>query len=80
MTEQPKFQRRKRRGAVAAVEEPQRIAEQPVDQTLEELEALIAEKEALLQRKAELEAKRLREAEREAESARAAKAAEEQAR
>lgn len=80
MTEQPKFQRRKRGGAVAAVEEPQRIAEQPVDQTLEELEALIAEKEALLQRKAELEAKRLREAEREAERARAAKAAEEQAR
>ena len=80
MTEQPKFQRRKRRGAVAVVEQPQRIAEQPVDHTLEELEALIAEKEALLQRKAELEAKRLREAEREAESARAAKAAEEQAR
>ncbi|MFA8386681.1 MAG: P-loop NTPase [Pelagibaca sp.] len=76
MTEQPKFQRRKRRGAEEAVARPQRAASAPPDPSIAELEALIAEKEALLQRKAELEAKRLREAER----ARVTEAAAEQAR
>lgn len=72
MTEQPKFQRRKRRGADAPVHPPK---DSPVtaDRTLAELEALIAEKEALLQHQAELEAERKR-AEKEAK-ARAAKAA-----
>ncbi|MCR9155744.1 MAG: exopolysaccharide biosynthesis protein [Rhodobacteraceae bacterium] len=80
MTEQPKFQRRKRRGAASAIEQPQHVTAEQADPTIEELEALIAEKEALLQRKAEAEAKRRREAEIEAERARAAKEAEEQAR
>ena len=79
MTEQPKFQRRKRRVADDAVAQTQRAPTATPDQTIAELEALIAEKEALLQRKAELEAERMRQAAREAERARAAKAAEEQA-
>lgn len=79
MTEQPKFQRRKRRGT-EAVAEPRRSQTPPVDPTLEELEALIAQKEALLQRRAELEAAQRREAEREAERARAAQEAADEAR
>ncbi|MDP4990041.1 MAG: hypothetical protein NWQ37_02370 [Marivita lacus] len=67
MTEQPKFQRRKRRVAEDAVAQPQRATTATADQTIADLEALIAEKEALLQRKAELEAERMRQAAREAE-------------
>lgn len=80
MTEQPKFQRRKRRGSGPADEVTPRVPNKPADPTLEELEALIAEKEALLQRKAEIEAQRRREAAREAERRRAAEEAAEQAR
>lgn len=76
MTEQPKFQRRKRRGADASVPaspaRPKRVTSDIQDPTIEELEALIAEKEALLQQKAALEAERLRKAEAEAELARQA--------
>lgn len=80
MTEQPKFQRRKRRGSGPADEVTPRVPNKPADPTLEELEALIAEKEALLQRKAEIEAQRRREAAQEAERRRAAEEAAEQAR
>lgn len=58
MTEQPKFQRRKRRGTVSAVEQPKRPVSKPAVPTITELQAQIAEKEALLQRTAELEAER----------------------
>ena len=65
MTEQPKFQRRKRRGPVAPAE-PARAAPKASDA---ELQSLIAEKEALLQRKAELEVARLKVARKQAEVA-----------
>lgn len=80
MTEQPKFQRRKRRGATVADDVSPPVSNKPTDPTLEELEALIAQKEALLQRKAEMEAQRRREAAREAERVRAEQEAAEQAR
>ena len=56
MTEQPKFQRRKRRGPVQPSVSPK--ADEASAKS--SLDALLAEKEALLQRKAQLEAKRLR--------------------
>ena len=77
MTEQPKFQRRKRRGAAEPVStpsaRPERVTPQTVDPSIEEIDALIAKKEALLQRKAAFEAeRRLRKAEQVAEQARQA--------
>lgn len=60
MSEQPKFQRRKRRTPNAAAPEQVR-ASRPVSQPPErDVDALLAEREALLQRKAELEAQRLK--------------------
>ncbi len=79
MTEQPKFQRRKRRGAVTPAERPVAVESNRPDPSVAELKALLEEKEALLQRKAELEAERLRDAEKvaqRAEDARKAKAEE----
>ncbi|MCK0151697.1 P-loop NTPase [Marivita sp. S6314] len=61
MTEQPKFQRRKRR--ISEVEAAPQAPTRPSPQSTSEraaLKALLAEKEALLQRKAELETQRLR--------------------
>jgi Mrp family chromosome partitioning ATPase len=56
MSEQPKFQRRKRRGPILAAPTSSEAAApaQP------DVDALLAEREALLQRKAELEAQRLK--------------------
>lgn len=82
MTDQPKFQRRKRRGQGNSVDAPKTARPDP------DTEALLAEKEALLQRKAEhdaankrrarheteVNAERLREAEAKAERQRLAKA------
>jgi Mrp family chromosome partitioning ATPase len=75
MTEQPKFQRRKRRGTVSAVEQPKRPVSKPAVPTITELQAQIAEKEALLQRTAELEAERERAAEQTSQEARRKKSA-----
>lgn len=55
MTEQPKFQRRKRRGAASAAQAPA-ASDAAVDHTEPDVQSLLAEKEALLQRQAELEA------------------------
>lgn len=82
MTDQPKFQRRKRRGQGNSVDAPKTARPDP------DTQALLAEKEALLQRKAEhdaankrrarheteVKAERLREAEAKAERQRLAKA------
>ncbi|MGJ8603508.1 MAG: P-loop NTPase [Marivita sp.] len=76
MTEQPKFQRRNRRGAGVPAEPPKRPEPKPqYDASMEDLEALIAEKEALLQLRAEREAERPRQAEIEAERLRTAEVA-----
>ena len=80
MTEQPKFQRRKRREEASADVQPKRTPERNDTPTLDEIDALIAEKEALLRQRAELEALRKKEAARDAERVRAAEEAEEQAR
>jgi Mrp family chromosome partitioning ATPase len=80
MTEQPKFQRRKRREEASADVQPKRTPERNDTPTLDEIDALIAEKEALLRQRAELEALRRKEAARDAERVRAAEEAEEQAR
>ena len=80
MTEQPKFQRRKRREEASADVQPKRTPQRNDTPTLDEIDALIAEKEALLRQRAELEALRKKEAARDAERVRAAEEAEEQAR
>lgn len=80
MTEQPKFQRRKRRGADTAAEQAQPVAVNAPDSRVAELEALLAEKEALLQRQAELEAERLQEVARKKDAERAEKLEAERAR
>ena len=67
MTEQPKFQRRKRRGAAAPVQPSDRARTPAPDPEIAKRDALMAQKEALLQRKAELEADRKRQAGLEAE-------------
>ncbi|SHH65192.1 tyrosine-protein kinase family protein [Marivita hallyeonensis] len=56
MTEQPKFQRRKRRGAVDDVPTPTPKAPKKATPPRKDINALLAEKEALLQRKAALKA------------------------
>jgi len=59
MSEQPKFQRRKRRGPISAAPKPSE-ATAPREAPLKpDVDALLTEREALLQRKAELEAQRL---------------------
>lgn len=65
MSEQPKFQRRKRRGpvtpAVKLSDPPVAKAETPTPKAPKpDVQAMLAEREALLQRKAELEARRLK--------------------
>lgn len=72
MTEQPKFQRRKRRGAAVSAQPPKRDRPPTPDPDTAKRDALIAEKQALLQRQAELEAERKRQAL--AEASRAARA------
>jgi len=72
MTEQPKFQRRKRRGAAMSSTGPKARDDAQVEPSKADIEALLAEKEALLQRKAKLEAEKRRVAEFEAELAREA--------
>ena len=72
MTEQPKFQRRKRRGAATPSEAPKARGDARSEASKADIEALLAEKEALLQRQAELEAEKRREAAFEAEQAREA--------
>src|SRR6056297_2719542 len=70
MTEQPKFQRRKRRGAQASLDAQKAQIDAAPDQSEAEIEALLSKKEALLKRKAQLEAERARAAELEAEQVR----------
>lgn len=60
MTEQPKFQRRKRRGSAADAAPPRDRAPDRSAATDVDVAALLAEKEALLQRMAEMEAERRR--------------------
>lgn len=58
MTEQPKFQRRKRRGAAEDVGAPAAKSSPPPATEAVDVQALLAEKEALLRRMATLEAER----------------------
>lgn len=74
MTEQPKFQRRKRRGTMPLEAKGKSAAPERQDRKATDLDALLAEKEALLRRKAELEAKRQQQARIEAERQREAEA------
>lgn len=60
MTEQPKFQRRKRRGSAADAVSPAARTPSRPEETADQVKALLAEKEALLQRMAELEAEQRR--------------------
>ena len=65
MSEQPKFQRRKRRGPVAPAPKPSQTAAPEAapkrsERPKPDVQAMLAEREALLQRKAELEARRLK--------------------
>lgn len=60
MTEQPKFQRRKRRGPVTPAARPSSSRPSANTSSDVNIQDLLAEKEALLQRKAELEQQRLK--------------------
>lgn len=80
MTEQPKFQRRKRRVAASVDDQPNHKSVSSTDSAIDQIDALIAEKEALLRQKAVREAERRREAEQAEARARAEEAAAEKAR